>query len=147
MVRFGAAAGIPPATAFSRSRSITLDNPVVTVGLRSSVRATRSRRSQGRVEAGEALPEEAISPGGSSVQAVRLSTWWRRPGDSLTLTARLNPRQRRSFRTIGLPENRPSCPGNSGRLRSFNQFGRSAFRAYGKVPHVCSPKLTQAVCS
>src|SRR5450756_2857938 len=87
MVRFGAAAGIPPATASSRSRSITLDNPVVTVGLRSSVRATRSRRSQGRVEAGKALPEEAISPGGSSVQAVRLSTWWRRPGGSLTLTA------------------------------------------------------------
>src|ERR1017187_10717294 len=61
MVRFGAAAGIPPATAFSRSRSTTLDSPVVTAGLRSSVRPTRSRRRRGL--------EEAISSGGSGVPA------------------------------------------------------------------------------
>src|ERR1039458_10345225 len=94
--------------------------------------------SQGRVEAGEALPEEATSLGGSSVQAARLSTWWKRPGGSLSRPARLNPRQRRSFRTIGLPENRPSCPGNSGRLRSFNQFGRSAFSTCGSNPSLLS---------
>ena len=122
-------------------------HPAATARLRSSIRTTRSHRSQGRVEAGEALPEEATSLDGSSIQAARLSTWWRRPGGSLTLTARLNRLQPRAVRPIGSPEDGPSRPADSGRLRSFNQFGRSAFRAYGKVPHVCSPKLTQAVCS
>jgi len=137
MVRSGAAAAILVATALSRSRSITLDSPVVTVGLRSSIRPTRSRLSPGVV----------ISLGGSRVHAARLSTWWKQPGGSLTLPTRLNRLQPRAVRPIGSPEDGPSCPGSSRRLRSFNQFGRSAFRAYGKVPHVCSPKLTQAVCS
>ena len=122
-------------------------HPAATARLRSSIRTTRSHRSQGRVEAGEALPEEATSRGGSSVHAARLSTWWKRPGGPLALTARLSHLQPQTFRQICSPEKGPRYPGSSRRLRSFNQFGRSAFRAYGKVPHVCSPKLTQAVCS
>src|ERR1035437_7561801 len=85
MVRFGAAAGILAAAAPSRSRSITLDSPVVTVGLRSSIRPTRSRRRRGL--------EEAISIGGSGVPAARPSTWWKQLGGSLTRPARLNPRR------------------------------------------------------
>ena len=122
-------------------------HPVVTARLRSSIKRTRSRRSRDREEAGEALPEEATSLGGLSVQAAWPFTWWKQPGGSLTLPTRLNRLQPRAVRPIGSPEDGPSRPADSGRLRSFNQFGRSAFRAYGKVPHVCSPKLTQAVCS
>jgi len=111
MVRFGVAAAIPVATALNRSRSITWDNPVVTVGLRSSVGPIPNHRSP--VAAGEALPEEATSLGGSSVQPARLFTWWKRPGSSLTRPALLGPLQPRTFRPIGSPENRPSCLGNS----------------------------------
>jgi len=105
MVRFGAAAAIPVATGPSRSRSITRDSLVVTVGLRSSVGPIPSCQRRGRVE--------ATSLGGSSVQPARLFTWWKRPGSSLTRPALLGPLQPRTFRPIGSPENRPSCLGNS----------------------------------
>src|ERR1035437_2340794 len=108
-VRFGAAAGILAAAAPSRSRSITLDSSVVTMGLQSSIKPTRSRRSRGR--------EEAISPGGSSVQDARLSTWWKQPDGSLTRPARLNPR-----RTSLVDP--PSGP--------------------AKATHICFPKLTSS---
>jgi|ERR1017187_7919270 hypothetical protein len=114
MVRSGAPAGTLAATAPSRSGSTARDNPVVTARLRSSIRTTRSHRSQGRVEAGEALPEEATSLGGSSVQAARLSTWWKRPGGSLALTARLSHLQPQTFRQIYSPEKGPRYPGNGG---------------------------------
>src|ERR1017187_1549761 len=106
MVRSGAPAGTLAATAPSRSGSTARDNPVVTARLRSSIRTTRSHRSQGRVE--------ATSLGGSSVQAARLSTWWKRPGGSLALTARLSHLQPQTFRQICSPEKGPRYPGNGG---------------------------------
>src|ERR1039458_5930902 len=128
MVRSGAAAAILAAAAPSRSRSITLDSPVVTVGLRSSIRPTRSRLS----------PAVVISLGGSSVQAARLSTWWKQPDGSLTRPALLNPLQPRSFRPIGSTENGPSCPGNSGRLRSLTSLPDPALNACESEPHLLS---------
>src|ERR1017187_4784465 len=147
MVRFWAAATIRVATTPSRSRSTARDTLPPPPGSGPPSEPREAHRSQGRVEAGEALPEEATSLGGSRVQAARLSTWWKRPGGPLALTARLSHLQPQTFRQICSPEKGPRYPGSSRRLRSFNQFGRSAFKAYGKVPHVCSPKLTQAVCS
>src|ERR1035438_2787381 len=111
--RFGAAAAILAATTPSRSRA--------TARLRSSIRTTRSRRSRGREKAGEALPEEATSLGGSGVQAARLSTWWKRPGGSLTRPARLNRLQPQTFRQICSPEKAPRYPGNGGR-RALTSF-------------------------
>src|ERR1019366_34813 len=130
MVRFGAAAGILTAAGLSRSRSITLDSPVVTVGLRSSIRPTRSRRSRGQ--------EEATSPGGSSVRDPRLSTWWKQPGGSATRPAGLNPPQPRAVRPIGPPEIGPSCLGNSGRLRSLTSLPDPALNACESEPHLLS---------
>src|ERR1017187_2742542 len=146
MVRFWAVGHYPGCHDTQPFKIDRQGHPAATARLRSSIRTTRSHRSQGRVEAGEALPEEATSLSGSSVQAARLSTWWKRPRGPLALTARPSHLQPQTLRQICAREKGPRYPGNSRRLRSFNQFGRSAFRAYGKVPHVCSPKLTQAVC-
>src|ERR1035437_9672713 len=54
------------------------------------------------------------------------------------LSRRLNRLQPRAVRPIGSPEDGPSCPGSSRRLRSFNQFGRSAFRTCESDPHLLS---------
>jgi len=89
-------------------------------------------------------PGEATSSGGSSALAARLSTWWKRPDGSLMVPARLNPRQRRTVRMIGSPENVPSCPGTSGQLRSLTSFADPP-SALAEVTRVCFPKLTQAV--
>src|ERR1035437_6622375 len=129
MVRFGAAAGILAAAAPSRSRSITLDSPVVTVGLRSSIKRTRSRRSRDR--------EEATSLGGLSVQAARPFTWWKHPGGSLTLPTRLNRLQPRAVRPIGSPEDGPSRPADSGR-RALTSLPDPALNACESEPHLLS---------
>ena len=125
---FWAAAGILTAAGLSRSRSITLDSPAVTAGLRSSVRPTPSRRS----------PAVVTSRGGSNAQAAKRSTWWKQPDGSLTRPALLNPLQPRPFRPIGSPETRPSCPGNSRTASAVNQFGGSAFSACVSDPHLLS---------
>src|ERR1035441_2326175 len=93
-----------------------------TARLRSSIKPTRSRRSRGREKAGEALPEEATSLGGSNALDARRSIWWKQPGGCSTRPAPLNPRQRRTFRPTGPPENGPSCLGNSGRPRSLTNL-------------------------
>jgi hypothetical protein len=85
-------------------------HPAATARLRSSIKPTRSHRSQGRVEAGEALPEEVTSLSGSSVQAARLSTWWKRPGGSLALTAQSEPSSTPDFSPDLLARERATLP-------------------------------------
>ena len=128
--RFGAAAAILAATTPSRSRA--------TARLRSSIKPTRSRRSRGREKAGEALPEEATSLGGSNALDARRSIWWKQPGGCSTRPAPLNPRQRRTFRPTGPPENGPSCLGNSGRPRSLTNLTDPPVGTRESDPHLLS---------
>jgi len=130
MVRFGDAHVILSVAGLGRSRLITRDSPVVTVGLRSSVGPIPSCRSP--VVVGEAPPEEATSLGGSGVQPTRPFTWWKQPGGSLMRPAPLNPLQPRTFCPIGSPENRLPCPGNK-----LKRTGRSSNFRFAAAP--CPP--------